>query len=139
MQRRERQLGFTLIELLLVIAIIGLISTFAMVGQRRRQAMQRDVTRVSHMTELQKALALYLADAGEYPTMTGCIDGNDAVTSGLLSKSLLGAGDVLKDPLSPTDETKCYYYAGTGSAYTLRYTLEKTSSSGEEGDHIIVP
>jgi len=139
MQKRARQSGFTLIELMLVIAIIGMIASFAMVGQRRRQAAQRDVTRVSHMTELQKALALYLADAGEYPTMTGCVDGTDAVSLGLLSKSLVGAGDTIKDPLNPSDTNKCYYYTGTGSAYTLRYTLERTSTSGDAGDHIIVP
>ena len=139
MSERKRQLGFTLIELLLVIAIVGVITSFAMVGQRRRQALQRDVTRVSHMTELQKALALYLSDAGGYPTMTGCISGTDDVTEALMSKTLIGAGDVLKDPLNPENPDSCYYYAGTGSAYTLRYTLEKTSSSGEEGDHLIVP
>lgn len=139
MQRRTRQIGFTLIELLIVIAIIGVISTFAMVGQRRRQALQRDVQRVSDMTALQKALALYLADAGEYPTMTGCMDGNDAVTAGLQSKKLIQGGGALIDPLYPSDTSKCYYYTGTGSAYTLRYTLEKNSTSGDAGDHIIVP
>lgn len=139
MLESRKQLGFTLIELLLVIAIIGVIASLVMVGNRHQKGLQRDVTRVSNMTAIQKALALYLAEEQQYPTYTGCIDGSDPVTDALVANSLLGAAAELTDPLFPLDVTKCYYYDGIGSAYTLRYTLEKTSSSGTLGNHIIVP
>lgn len=138
--RHARSKGFTLIELLLVIAIIGLIASLALVGQRNAQAKRRDVKRVSDTTELQKALALYLAKVQSYPVMTGCITGTDAVTTGLQTQGFVGAGSKLVDPLYPTDITKCYYYDGTASKYTLRYTLEQNSaSSGAAGDHYIIP
>ncbi len=131
--------GFTLIELLLVIAIIGLIATIVLVGQQTTQAKSRDTRRVSDIDQLQKALSLDLAQAQQYPTYTGCITGTDPVTTELQTRALVGAGSKLIDPLYPTDTTKCYYYAGTGSAYTLRYTLETNSQFGTPGDHTVVP
>lgn len=139
MPESRRQLGFTLIELLLVIAIIGVIVSLAMVGQRHQKGLQRDVKRVSHMSEIQKALALYFAEEQQYPTYTGCIDGSDPVTSALIGNQLLGSSSGLIDPSDPSDVARCYYYEGTGSAYTLRYTLEKDSTSGSLGDHVIIP
>lgn len=139
MLESRKQLGFTLIELLLVIAIIGVITTFAMTGNRHQKGLQRDVTRVSNATTLQKALALYLADKNRYPVYTGCIDGSDPVTTALVDSDLIGPTARLFDPVSPSDITLCYYYEGVSGAYTLRYTLEKDSSSGTQGNHIIVP
>lgn len=138
--RRDITRGFTLIELLLVIAIIGLIGSLAMVGQRNEQKKRRDVTRVSNTTELQKALALYISASGGYPTYTGCVDGNDPVTAELRNKGYIAPQTALKDPLNPADVSSCYFYEGGGSTYTLRYTLEMTTAaSGEAGDHLIVP
>ncbi len=128
-----------MIELLIVIAIIGVIASLVMVGNRHQKALQRDVTRVSNMSAIQKALALYLADQQEYPTYTGCVDGSDPVTTALVSGGLLGATTALSDPLNPSDVTNCYHYDGISGSYTLRYTLEKDSSSGTLGNHFIVP
>lgn len=139
MLESRKQLGFTLIELLLVIAIIGVIASLAMVGQRHQKSLQRDVKRVSHISEIQKALALYFADEQQYPTYTGCIDGSDPVTSALIGNKLFGSSSGLIDPSDPTDVATCYYYEGISGAYTLRYTLERNSSAGSLGDHLIVP
>jgi len=142
MSESRKQLGFTLIELLLVIAIIGVIASLVMVGNRHQKALQRDVTRVSNMTALQKALALYFADQQQYPVYSGCIDGTDLVTTALVGNKLIGATATLvdPDPVNVSDITSCYFYDGTGGAYTLRYTLEKDSgASGSAGNHIIVP
>lgn len=139
MLESRKQLGFTLIELLLVIAVIGVIASLAMVGQRHQKSLQRDVKRVSHMSEIQKALALYFADQQQYPTYTGCIDGSDPVTSALIGNKLIGPSSGIIDPSDPADVATCYYYEGTSGAYTLRYTLEQNSSSGPPGNRIIVP
>lgn len=135
----NREKGFTLIELLLVIAIIGVIATFVLVGQSSAQAKRRDVKRVSNAVELQKAIALYLAKIQTYVVYTGCINGADPVTTGLKTNAFIGAGASLIDPKFPSDVTKCYYYDSNGSKYTLRYTLEQDSSAGTAGNHIVVP
>lgn len=139
MQTGKNAKGFTLIELLLVIAIIGVIATFALVGQSSAQAKRRDVKRVSNIKELQSAMALYLAKLQSYVTYTGCINGSDPVTTALRTNAFIGAGANLVDPKFPNDATKCYYYVGTGSKYTLRYTLESNSGAGTAGDHTVVP
>lgn len=138
MQQRRKS-GFTLIELMLVVAIIGLLVSIIMVGNRNAQEKRRDVKRVADAQELQKALALLQAKVQAYPTFTGCIDGTDTVTSQLRTNSFITPTAKLVDPLLPSDITKCYFYTGTGSAYTLRYTLETTGTAGDAGDHLIVP
>jgi len=137
--RTTRSRGFTLVELLLVVAVFGLIGSFAMYAQYNSQQKRRDVRRVSNVVELQKALSLYSSQAQGYPTMTGCISGTDLVTTELVAKGLIAAGSGLVDPLNPSNPTNCYFYAGNGSSYTLRYTLEQTSTAGTVGNHLIVP
>lgn len=131
--------GFTLIELMIAIGIIGIIAALALVGQRNVQSKRRDVRRVSNIGELQKALSLYISQAGAYPTYTGCVDGGDLVSTEIVGKGLLGGSAKLADPLYPSDLVKCYYYESAGSQYTLRYTLESNSAAGTAGDHIVVP
>jgi prepilin-type N-terminal cleavage/methylation domain-containing protein len=132
--------GFTVMELLIVIAIIGLIATIVMVGQRNAQEKRRDLRRVTDVKALQDSLALYLAKVGAYPVYTGCINGTDLVTVGLRVQGMIGSADSLVDPLNPDDTASCYYYTGAGgSQFNLRYTLEQTSAAGEVGDHVVVP
>ena len=134
-----KQKGFTLIELLLVIAIIGLIGSIIMVGGRNAKEKRRDVKRVSDAQELQKALALNLAKIQTYPTYNGCINGTDPVTTSLRTNGFIAPSAKLVDPLEPNNTATCYFYVGSGGSYTLRYTLETTSSAGTQGDHTVVP
>lgn len=132
--------GFTLIELMLAIAIIGLIASIAMIGQRGAQAKRRDVTRAANVGELQKALTLLAAQAQAYPVYSGCITGADPVTTAIRAFALVGGEVKLADPTYSSDPTRCYFYSSaTGSVYTLRYTLESNSSAGEAGDHLVQP
>ena len=138
---RNTKKGFTLIELLIVISLIGLIASVAMIGLRTGPQKRLDLKRVSDVAELQKALGLYVTSQKAYPILTGCVNGtSDLVSTELVSKGALAAGSVIKDPSFPTDITKCYYYTSTsGSTYTLRYTLQTTSSAGTAGDHFVNP
>ena len=59
--------GFTLIELLVVIAIIGILSATVLVSLNQARAKARDAARISSIQQMEKALALYYSDHGEYP------------------------------------------------------------------------
>ncbi|MBI4458148.1 type II secretion system protein [Candidatus Uhrbacteria bacterium] len=138
--RKNAKPGFTLIELMIVIGIIGLLASTAAYAMKNVQAKRRDVRRASNIEQLQRALSLYIAQAGGYPTYTGCITGADLVSTEIVAKGVVSAGAKLIDPLFPTDIAKCYYYdSASGSKYTLRYTLESNSGAGEPGDHTVTP
>jgi len=133
--------GFTLIELLIVIALIGLIASVAMVGMRSNPQKRLDIKRVSDVGQLQKALGLYATTQKNFPVMTGCVNGvTDFVSTELHARGALGAGSIIKDPSFPSDVTQCYYYTSTsGATYSLRYTLQTTSSAGPAGNHTVAP
>ncbi|HTM69194.1 MAG TPA: type II secretion system protein [Candidatus Binatia bacterium] len=139
--RTHKKDGFTLIELLLVIALIGLIASIAMIGMRTGPEKRLDLKRVTDIDQLQKALGLYAASQKAFPIMTGCVNGStDLVSTELIAKGALALGTVIKDPSFPTDVTQCYYYTSTtGSTYSLRYTLQTTSSAGTQGNHTVQP
>jgi len=58
--------GFTLIELLIVIAIIGLLSTLAMVSMSSARAKARDAKRLSDLSQIRSGMELYFNDHGTY-------------------------------------------------------------------------
>jgi len=59
--------GFTLIELIVAISIVGLISSVVISTLDGARAKARDAQRMLGIDELQKALALYYTDNGNYP------------------------------------------------------------------------
>lgn len=63
--------GFTLIEILVVVAIIGVLSSFLManfIGARERA---RDSKRKTDLAQIQSALEFFRSDHGYYPPSTG--------------------------------------------------------------------
>lgn len=63
--RKEK--GFTLIELLVVIAIIGILSSVVITSLGTTRIKAQDSSRVSFISQLERALELYYADNGQYP------------------------------------------------------------------------
>ncbi|MFA5107277.1 MAG: type II secretion system protein [Patescibacteria group bacterium] len=59
-----RHSGFTLIELLIVIAIIGLITSLALISLRGAQQKARDTKRLYDLKMVREALALFESDKG---------------------------------------------------------------------------
>jgi len=59
--------GFTLLEALVVVAIIVIISTFAIVSLDRSRTKARDAQRVSDISAIQNAVELYIEDNGSVP------------------------------------------------------------------------
>lgn len=64
----NNKLAFTLIEILVAVAVIGIISTIAVVLLKGGKASSRDTRRVADIKSIQTALFMYRNDYGVYPT-----------------------------------------------------------------------
>lgn len=117
--------GFTLIELLIVIAIIGLLSTLAVVALGSARVKARDSKRLADLKQLQTALELYYTDQNAYPSGSAvdlgtgsyaCLNSAGFAATGCASPYM---GQVPVDP-----KTGYYKYTSASSSYTIDATLE---------------
>jgi len=103
-----------MIELLIVIAVLGFLITGAVYAVNSARKRSRDTVRLNNMAEMQKALALYLNETGNFPLSDG--DGNagwdtggdgdfihDLVTGGYIDQDVL-------DPLTNDADGNYRYY-----------------------------
>lgn len=65
------QHGFTILELLVVIAIIGILAGIVIASLNESRAKARDARRLVQISEIEKALELYLHDHGTWPNGNG--------------------------------------------------------------------
>lgn len=140
--KKMNKKGFTLIELLVVVAIIGLLSTLAVVALGNARQKARDARRLSDLKQMQTAFELYYTDQTAYPSGSGvtlgagnyaCLNSTGFDATGCASPYM---GQVPADPLS----TQSYVYtvaSGTNS-YTVTATLE-TTMSGLSGGVTLSP
>ncbi len=94
--------GFTLIEVLVVVAIIGLLSSVAIVGLGGARSKARDSRRIADIQQIQTALELAYDPAKGYPAS-------------------LPANAPQKDPQG---KAYLYYYDNTKLGYQLGICLE---------------
>jgi prepilin-type N-terminal cleavage/methylation domain-containing protein len=66
--QNKKEKAFTLIELLVVIAIIALLASIVLVALNGARQKSRVTTRLADLTQISKALELYYADNGSYPS-----------------------------------------------------------------------
>ena len=141
--------GFTIIELLVVISIIGLLSTISVVALNGARKKSRDAKRVGDMKQIQTSLELYFNDNSAYPVSA------TALTLGTgTAKVLCDAGfvaDIASCPLNkiyqglvpanPTPNGSAYSYTtdGTGTTFTVTYTLEEATGGIPSGSHSLTP
>lgn len=121
MKRNDNnKLAFTLIEILVAVAVIGIISTVAVVLLNTGRAGSRDTKRLADINRIQTALRMYYNDYKTYPT-----------TAEWGTKLATGSNVYLeKIPVAPqTSEGDCgassssYIYESDGSTYTLKFCL----------------
>lgn len=63
--------GFTIVELLIVIVVIAVLAAVTIVAYSGIQQRGRDSNRISAIATISKALELYYADNGSFPTSSG--------------------------------------------------------------------
>lgn len=123
--------GFTLIELLVVVAIIGLLSTLAVVALGSAREKARDSKRLADLKQVQTALELYYTDNNAYPTVAApgqnlgagnyaCLNSAGFDATGCDSPYM---GQVPSDPLAAQNYV---YVAPSGTTYTVSASLEGT-------------
>ena len=114
-------------ELLIVIAIIGLLSTLAVVALGSARVKARDSKRLADLKQLQTALELYYTDQNDYPAGAG-ISLGDAANACLNSTGFQATGCASpymgQVPVDPKVGNYTYTL-GIGS-YTVNATLEGT-------------
>lgn len=131
--------AFTLIELLVVIAIMSILTIITVSQFQTAKRKANDVARKGDLNALAKALQMYYADYGKFPTSTnGLITVND---NGLQTTRLWGG--TFTDNASPAyiymkvmpqekllaDFPYCYVADATGTKFGLFAMLENKADS----------
>lgn len=134
--------GFTLVELLVVIAIIGLLATVAVVALSSARQKSRDTTRVSDIKQIQTALELHFDDQNGYPAHVGtgsilgaaaaaCLNGSGWTTTGCTSPYM----GLVPTNATPGGADFTYVQTGSGTGYTITFTLEGAVGGLAAGAH----
>lgn len=131
--------GFTLIELLIVIAIIGIISTLAVVALGNVRAKARDSKRVADLKQIGTALELYYSDNGNYPVVI--TPGNSLKSP---DEALVYMATIPSNP-TPRDDGECsgldyvYRFNSSANSYNLSVCLGGASSIYNPGLFSVSP
>lgn len=121
MQRK----GFTLIELIVVVAIIGLLSTLAVVALGSARVKARDSKRLSDLKQMQTALELYYSDKANYPAGAALVLGaGNAVCLNANGWQAANCADPYMGQVPADPKDGQYVYTLGANTYTVTATLE---------------
>lgn len=135
--------AFTLIELLVVIAIIGLLSSIVFAAVNNARAKARDARRIADLREVQKALEMYYADHGKYPSTNGQWRGTEpkggvSCYGNYGDNAIPGLAPtyIPRIPRDPKPSTNhCYLYRSDGVNYMfLAHQTMETVCDGVDSD-----
>lgn len=118
--------GFTLIELLVVLAVIGLLSTLAIVAVGSANRKARDIKRLSDFGRIQASLNIFYTEQNAYPVAKNVLLGvGNARCLNSQGWGPAGCANALmaQVPVPPDDVTP-YIYNGSSSTYSISTELE---------------
>ncbi|MFZ2836488.1 MAG: prepilin-type N-terminal cleavage/methylation domain-containing protein [Candidatus Saccharimonadales bacterium] len=134
--KHKRQIGFTIVELLIVIVIIGILAAITIVAYNGIQERANFSKSQSDLSALNKAIQLYYAENGSYPSPTsGCTNGwcgwdqatDDNFIPGLVPKYIASTPQL---PTSNASNNTYLYSSTNGTTYRLmRYKADTAGLS----------
>lgn len=134
---------FSLFELLLVIAILGLLSTLAIIAIGNARQKARDAARLEDMREVEVALQLYFNDRNRYPEAKEPVvlgEGNfDCLAEGGWAAAGCESIYLSDAPSNPTPNGVPYKYTSDGSTYRVEFELETVVGDRSAGLHALTP
>lgn len=146
----QHQTGFTLVEVLIVMAIIGIMSSFFITNYTSARNKATDAKRRADMSQVKKALELYYNTYGEYPTTNGSWYGlAEQGTDGF--KNTSGANGYIpnlaptfvsqlpQDPSGDVSEWSGYLYKSDGNNYKFLSHTNGPKSFPEVGNEFYDP
>ena len=81
----RKQIGFTIVELLIVIVVIAILAAITIVAYNGIQQRANDAQADAGLNQIKKALEIYRADNGSYPSVCGGGDNSGCAVSSLSS------------------------------------------------------
>lgn len=126
-----------MLEGLIVLAILGLLATFAAVSLSSARARTRDAQRLAGMSSLRAALQLYALEKAVYPISDSVAIGQAATKSEVLTSngfaSRAEAQGTIYLPSVPTgpNVNEYYVYKGAPNGYAIRFKTESDTEFGK--------
>ncbi|MGF1685876.1 pilin [Photobacterium japonica] len=119
-QVRKMQKGFTLIELMIVVAIIGILSAFAIPAYQDYVAKAEANTGLGELAALKTNVEDHVLNNGVFPATPADVNGSAAGSKGAISFTV-----------DPTTSTMVYTFANSSPAINTKIiTLSRTMATG---------
>ncbi len=137
----SKRAGFTILELLVVIVFVGILAAVAIYSLNVTRAMSRDSKRVSDISVIRAALSQHWLQKAAYPVSDGVDLGAPGANADVLAGNGFVASDQAVDPLFlqsiPTGPKagEYYFYKGSASGYSIRFTTERVTAYGPAGTY----
>ena len=133
-----KQKGFTLLEVTSMVVIVAIIITATLVTFTKVRQKNRNIMRISDITQLQNALASYYRDNNAYPA---AITANQVLMAGGITYITTVPGN--RAPYSDGDcpglSDYVYTQDNSGASYHLRFCLGVPASNLTAGTHYATP
>jgi prepilin-type N-terminal cleavage/methylation domain-containing protein len=124
--------GFTILEVLVVTAAIAIIAGIVFASFEGIKEKNRDARRMSDVTQIQKALSLYMIDFKTFPVPSNPFQEVVLTGEDEISLALEASGNIVEVPHDPQHPIRTYRYwtNQNGTDYEIQFCLETTSIKG---------